>query len=141
MCGEATTTPCSVSFASISAASKYGFTPGKLATTFSMPSASGRFTATISTLGLARNAGMWLRVAHQPAPMTPILTLSFKLSSQWRRSSGAFSQVIVDDLAGDESEIGAPVEGFERLDHRQAKHRRLGVGAQFDRRGPTPAFV
>ena len=59
---------------------------GKRSTTCARPFASGRMTATRPTCGFARSAGMWESVAHQPAPITPISTLSFMAAPRGLRS-------------------------------------------------------
>src|ERR1700687_2603866 len=50
-------------------------------------------------------------------------------------------QVVVDDLAGDESEISAPEKAFQRFRNRQPKYGSLRVRPQFDRTRTSPTFM
>ena len=50
-------------------------------------------------------------------------------------------EIIVNDAARDQREVGAPVEAVEHVDDRQAMDRRLRVRPQFDRARSAPAFV
>src|SRR6478752_2158968 len=58
-----------------------------------------------------------------------------------RSSDMIHLQVVVDDLAGDESEISAPEKAFQWFQNRQPKYRSLRVGPQFDRTRASPTFV
>jgi hypothetical protein len=50
-------------------------------------------------------------------------------------------QVVVDDFAGDESEISAPEKAFQRFQNRQPEHGSLRIGPQFDRTWATPTLM
>src|ERR1700676_2881809 len=58
-----------------------------------------------------------------------------------RRPDMIHPQVVVDDLAGDESEISAPEKAFQWFQNRQAKYGSLRVGPQFDRTRTSPTFM
>src|ERR1700730_17447980 len=58
-----------------------------------------------------------------------------------RSSDMVRPQVVVNDLARDESEISAPEKAFQRLQNRQPKYGSLRVGPQFDRTRASPTFV
>src|ERR1700676_394771 len=58
-----------------------------------------------------------------------------------RSSDMVRPQVVVDDLAGDESKISAPKKAFQRFRNRQPKYGSLRVGPQFDRTRTSPTFM
>src|ERR1700726_1028807 len=58
-----------------------------------------------------------------------------------RSSDMVCLQVVVDDLAGDESEISAPEKAFQRFRNRQPKYGSLRVRPQFDRARTSPTFM